>query len=63
MVNTCKPTDYPIMEAARSIIQHYEGEAWKWKLPRDDFPKRVHVVANIIAAALRAEQIERPGHP
>jgi hypothetical protein len=38
-----------IVQCARSIVAHYEGEAWKW--PNDSFEQRVNEVAKMIASA------------
>jgi hypothetical protein len=43
------PDSNPIQQAARSIVCHYEGEAWK--PPLDDFYARVDAVSRLIAAA------------
>lgn len=50
-----KPSDYPFQQAARGIVAHYEGEAWKWpgrdRLRQPEFDKRVDEVAHLLAAA------------
>lgn len=41
--------DHTIQQAARGIVAHYEGEAWKWRDSK--FAKRVDEVAHLLAAA------------
>ena len=53
--HTWRAEDPPIQQAARGIVSHYEGEAWKDQriepFNHIEFPKRVDEVACLIAAA------------